>query len=77
MRNLAVLTTALLFTLGGSSQATCRFDFAKLYFGFENHMKGEADSGKTCGFSMSPSLGAGADSFRIAQPPHHGVAGIA
>ena len=77
MRELAMLTTALLLALGGSSQAACRFDYARLYFGFENPLKGDADSGKACGFGLSAAMSAGGNSFRIAQPPHHGVAGIA
>lgn len=76
MRSLAMLTTALLLALGGSTQAACRFDFAKIYFGFENPMKGEADSGKPCGFALSAALSAGGHAFRIAQSPHHGAAGI-
>ncbi len=76
MRKLAVLTTALALSLGGSSQAACRFDFAKLYFGFENPTKLEADSGKACGFGISSTMSAGTHSYRIAQPPQHGVAGI-
>ena len=76
MRGVAVLTTALLLALGGSSQAACRFDYSRLYFGFENPLKGEADSGKPCGFGLSAALSAGGHGFRIAQPPHHGAAGI-
>jgi hypothetical protein len=76
MRSLATLTTALLLTLGGSSHAACRFDDAKFYFGFETPMKGEADSGKPCGFAMGVATTGGSRGFRIAQPPHHGVAGI-
>ncbi|MGO4871173.1 MAG: hypothetical protein ACLPGW_11275 [Roseiarcus sp.] len=77
MRSLAVLTTALLLSLGGSSQATCRFEFATLHFGFENPVKGDADSGKACGFSVSAAGQTGVGSFRIARPPQHGVAGLA
>jgi len=76
MRGFAVLTTALLLSLGGSSQADCRFDFAKVYFGFETPMKGEADSGKPCGFGLGSAMSAGSHGFRIAQPPQHGVAGV-
>jgi len=76
VRNLAVLTTALLLTLGGASQAACRFEEIRLYFGFENPIKGAAESGKPCGFALSSALDAGGHAFRIAQPPHHGAAGI-
>jgi hypothetical protein len=76
MRSLAALMTALLLTLGGDSQAACRFDSTKLYFGFDNPAKLEADSGKPCGFAMSSTRSAGSHAYRIAQPPHHGVAGI-
>lgn len=76
MRQLAFLTTALLLALGGSSQAACRFDDAKIYFGFESPMKGEADSGKPCGFALSATGSAGGQSFRITQPPRHGAAAI-
>lgn len=76
MRVLAGLTTALLALLGGSSQAACRFDDAKVYFGFESPMKGEADSGKPCGFALSAAGHAGGSSFRVAQPPRHGAAGV-
>ncbi len=74
MRKLALLTTMLLLSLGGSSEAACQFDLAKFFFGFDNIVKGEADSGKPCGFGVSTSGGADAGAFRIAQPPHHGVA---
>ena len=77
MRGLAMLTTALLLALGGVSQAACRFDYGRLYFGFENPLKGEAESGKPCGFALSAALSAGGHGFRVAQPPQHGVAGIA
>jgi hypothetical protein len=76
MRRLAVSTMALLLVLGGAAQATCRFDPAKIYFGFETPMKGEADSGKPCGFSTSGASTAVAGSFHVTQAPHHGVAGI-
>jgi len=74
MRGLAMLTTALLLALGGASQAACRFDYGRLYFGFENPLKGEAESGKPCGFALSAALSAGGHGFRVAQPPQHGVA---
>ena len=51
MRTLAVLTTTLLLALSGSSQAVCRFDSGKIFFGAETPMRGEADSGKPCGQS--------------------------
>jgi len=76
VRKLAMLTTAALLALGGSSQAACRFGDAKIYFGFESPMKGEADSGKPCGFALSAAGSAGGRSFRIAQPPRHGAAAI-
>ncbi len=76
MRGLAVLTTALLLSLGGASQAACRFDEARIYFGFESPMKGEADSGKPCGFALSAAGPAGGRSFGIAQSPRHGAAAI-
>jgi hypothetical protein len=75
MRKLAVLTTALLLSAGGSSQAACHFDLAMIHFGFENPMRGEADSGKPCGFAVSTAGSAGVGSFQIARPPRHGVAG--
>ena len=77
MRGFAGAATALLLSLSGSSQAACRFDFAKLYFGFENPTKLHADSGTACGFAISSTMSAGTHSYRVAQPPHHGVAGIA
>jgi hypothetical protein len=76
MRTLAVLTTTLLLALSGSSQAVCRFDSGKIFFGAETPMRGEADSGKPCGFEMSSALSSRSGSFRVAQPPLHGVAGI-
>ena len=76
MRSLATVTAALLLALGGSAQAVCRFDYGRLYFGFENPLKGEAESGKPCGFALSAAMSAGGHGFRIAQPPQHGAAGI-
>jgi len=76
MLGLAILTTALSLAQGGASEAACRFDYGRLYFGFENPLKGEADSGKPCGFALSAAMSAGGHGFRIAQPPQHGVAGI-
>ena len=67
---------ALLLCLGGSSHAACRFDVAGIYIGFESPIRGEADSGKICGFGSMGMHGAKQDSFRVAQPPHHGVAGV-
>jgi hypothetical protein len=76
VRELAMLTTALLLALGGSSQAACQWDPAKIYFGFDTPMRGEAESGKPCGFSMGTVMSAGTHGFQIAQPPHHGAAGV-
>jgi hypothetical protein len=76
VREFAMLTTALLLALGGSSQAACRFGDARIYFGFESPMKGEADSGKPCGFALSAAGSAGGSAFRVAQPPRHGAAAI-
>lgn len=76
MRSLATVTAALLLALGGSAQAVCRFDDARFYFGFETPIKGEADSGKPCGFGLGAAGTAGSRSYRVAQPPHHGAAAI-
>jgi hypothetical protein len=76
MRRVAMLATALVLSASSSSQAACRFDFARLYFGFETPMNGEADSGKPCGFVLTTSLSAGAHSYRIAQAPNHGAAAV-
>lgn len=74
MRKIAMLTTALLLALGGSSQAGCRLDLGKVYFGFENPIRGEADSGRPCGFALSSASTAGSQAYRVAQPPRHGAA---
>jgi len=74
MRGLAMLTTALLLALGGASEAACRFDLGKIYFGFETPVRGEADSGKPCGFALSAAGTAGSSAFHVARPPQHGVA---
>jgi hypothetical protein len=72
----AVSAMALLPCLGGSLHAACRFDPAHFYIGFESPIRGEADSGKPCGFGSMAMYGARDSSFRVAQPPRHGVAGI-
>lgn len=76
MRSLVALAPALLLAFAGSSEAACQFDLGKIYFGFESPMRGQADSGKPCGFALSSASTAGSSAYHVSQPPHHGVAGI-
>ena len=76
MRRFAMLTIALILSSGGASQAQCRLELGKIYFGFENPMRGEVESGKPCGFALSSAGTAASGSYHVTQPPQHGVAGI-
>lgn len=76
MRRLGILTITLILASGGASQAACQLQLGKIYFGFENPMRGEADSGKPCGFALSSAGTAASGAFHVTRAPQHGVAGI-
>ena len=69
-------TAALALVAADSARAACQFEPARIGYGFESTMKGEANSGKPCGFALTAAGPAGASGFRVVQPPHHGVAGV-